>query len=297
MIVRLLALLFCLYFSAPVLLANATSTGNELFRLGFSTSLFTDVDENDAKAAMKVWGQVVGKARNIPIDADASIYHSADDVLAALQSRQIDAVGITTVEYFQIYKKTELARFFVTRNSGSLTEKFILLAHRDGAVKSLADLNGRNLHVYENARTSLATVWLNNTLYQKGQGRLEKLAGSLQKHKKLANTVLPVFFRQVDACLVTRSGFDVMTELNPQLGQALMVVAESEDVVPAIFVFRKDYQPTFLEELVAGLNELDQSSAGQQILNLFNSDGIEERPREELDLALDMLEKHENLPL
>jgi hypothetical protein len=96
---------------------------------------------------------------------------------------------------------------------------------------------------------------------------------------------------------VTKSGVEIMVKLNPQVGKDLFVVAESNDVVPIIFAFRDNYEPSFIDALLTGLSELDKSSAGLQILNNFQSDSIEEQPRELLNSALDIIKEHERWSL
>jgi hypothetical protein len=107
--------------------------------------------------------------------------------------------------------------------------------------------------------------------------------------------VLPVFFRQSDACVVTRSGFETMVELNPQLGRQLKILARSPEVVPAVFCFRADYAAGFKEDLFAGVRDLHKSAAGQQVLTVFQSDKIEDQPMSCLDSALELLATHQKL--
>ena len=58
-----------------------------------------------------------------------------------------------------------------------------------------------------------------------------------------------------DACVVARTGFETMCEINPQIGKQLKVIASSPEVVPAVFCFRADYSPPFKEDLLAGLRD------------------------------------------
>ena len=97
------------------------------------------------------------------------------------------------------------------------------------------------------------------------------MAGKVTKHEKLSRgVVLPVFFRQADACVVARRGFDAMVELNPQLDKQLRVIATSPKFVPATMVYHKDCpaeRKTMLSNL---LRDLHVSEAGRQAQMLFN---------------------------
>jgi phosphonate transport system substrate-binding protein len=277
--------------------AAAETLNEKPFRIGFSQALFSDVHEADARAAIKSWAHILGHEKNVPIEPAPQIFRNQDELESVIKNGSVDAVGITVLEYHQLLADTDFSRIFMTRIAGSLTERFVLLAHRQGSVAGLNDLLNRKLTIFDNSRTILAPLWLDNLLYRQGLGATAETSIQVQTNQKLTNVVLPVFFRQVDACLVTKSGFEIMAELNPQVGKDLFIVAESSDVVPIIFAFRDNYQPTFLDTLLTGLSELDKSSAGSQILNIFQSDSIEEQPRALLDSALDLIKEHEKLPL
>ena len=79
---------------------------------------------------------------------------------------------------------------------------------------------------WQNSRMSLALAWLDIALFNDGCRPVAEFC-RVEQNKKLTKVVLPVFFRQNDACVVTRRGFKTMSELNPQVGQQLRVLASS----------------------------------------------------------------------
>ena len=275
--------------------ARGDSAEPTSFRIGFASSMFSDVNENDAKAAVKVWGQLIAKEKNVPTDPDPAILKDVEELRRALREQKVDAVAITTTDYDQLRREVRFAPIFVTHNAKSNTERYVLLAHRDGPVKSLADLRGRSLNLHRNPRACLSPLWLDTLLVQQGHPVADALAGRITHETKLSKVVLPVFFRQADACVVTHSGFATMSELNPQLAKQLTVLAESPAMVPAVFAFRADYQPVFKETLIAGVNDLKRTPAGQQVLTIFHSENIEEQPASCLDSALELIAAHTRL--
>lgn len=265
------------------------------FRVGFTKSMFTDVNENDARAAIKVWGKMIAEDQNVPTDPNPAILNNMNDLLLALQKKEVDAVGVTTTEYAQLTQSIRFSPIFVTYSGGSTTEQYVLLTHRKSPVKTLGDLDGRQLNVHANPRACLAPLWLDTLLAKEGHTSANHLTGKTVSLSKLSQAILPVFFRQADACLVTRSGFDTMAELNPQLARELVVLAESPVMVPAVFAFRADYQPSFKEKLFTGVNNLNKTPAGRQVLTIFQSENIEEQPPECLEPALTLITSHKQL--
>ncbi len=282
---------------AVALLSHSNAIGSEDagFRVGFSSAMFTDVNENDAKAAVKVWGQTIAKERGIPTDPETRIFHDTSALAQALRDKSVDAVGITIIEYAAVSPEVRFAPIFVAYTGGRNREEFVLLVHRESGIERLTDLRTRNLTFHENSRVRLAQPWLDTLLIEAGGKSSAEWLGRITRASKLSKVVLPVFFRQGDACVVTRTSFETMCELNPQIGHQLKILARSPAVVPSVFCFRADYAPAFKEDLFAGVRELHKSVAGQQVLTVFQSDKLEDQPASCLDSALELLARHTQL--
>lgn len=294
---RLIRQVVALALAALGLLATtALGAAGELqaFRVGFTSSMFVDVHRNDARAAIKVWAMLLADERGIPMEGDPLI---VDGPVGGrmLRDGTIDAMGMLVTEYRPLVDAQRFEPIFATRHQGALTERYILLVHREGAVRRVADLRGRNLLVHTNPRISLASPWLDLVLDEAGLPTAERLVRTVASDHRLGQVILPVFFRQADAALVSRSGFETMAELNPQLRQKLVVLAESVDLVPTVFVLRADYAPVFRGALLDALEALDGTSAGRQVLTIFRSDSLEQIAPSALDTAFQVIDRHRRL--
>ena len=265
------------------------------FRVGFSNTLFTDVNENDARAAVKAWSQTIARERNIPTDPEARIFRNTSELLQALRNKSVDAVGISTIEYAAVRREVPLAPLFITYNGARCREQYLLLVHRDSKLEQLADLRGKSLIFHANSRASLAQPWLDTLLLKAGGKTTAAWLGKITRTPKVAQVVLPVFFRQTDACVATRTELETMRELNPQIGQQLKILARSPEIVPSLFCFRADYASTFKEQVFAGLRELHKTPAGLQVLTIFQSEKVEDQPASSMDSALALLAEHAQL--
>jgi len=107
-------------------------------------------------------------------------------------------------------------------------------------------------------------------------GKVDEFFSVVKHVEKLSGAVLPVFFGQANACLVTQSGFSTMSELNPQIGQKLQTVARSRPLIPALLCFRKDFNSPQKEHILEAFSELNTSSSGQQILTIFQAEALVE---------------------
>ena len=274
---------------------RATPAAEPALRFGFSSQIFFEVNENDARAALKNWAQSVGAELEVSVDPAMEIFAGTEAIKDALVLGKIDAMTITAAEFWSMRRAVALGPFIFGRTHGEITEEYLLLVHRDNPAARLADLRGRSVAVLAGARASLAAVWLETLLLEDTLGPAGNFWGKTMQSSKLARVVLPVFFHQIDACIVTREGFRTMSELNPQVGRQLKVLAQSPALVPTVFCFRADLISRFRDNLIAGIGRFADLPAGRQTLVLFQSDQLEVHPVSELDAACALLDRHQRL--
>jgi phosphonate transport system substrate-binding protein len=243
-------------------------------RFAFSSRMFFGVNENDARAAMKAWGQTISEERGIPLDPGFKIIGGVEAIAAAIRDKLIDAITLPTDEYWALRNKVSLGSIILGTKDGQSTVQLVLLVRSDSGIQRLADLRGHSLVVFQNPLTSLAPAWLETELLQHQLGLAEQFWGRTTESAKLLRVITPVFFRQADACLVTLKGFETMTELNPQIGRQLKILAQSEAVVPSLFCFRGDYLSPYREKLLQEVSRVNETPAGRQTLALFQTERL-----------------------
>ena len=180
---------------------------------------------------------------------------------------------MTTPEWFAVRRSMAADNLLAVVQSGTVTEKYIILVHRESGYNRVQDLKGKNLIVLDNTRASLAWPWLSDFL-EKQSLAAKDFFSTLKFEKKLNKAVLPVFFKQTDACLVTQKGFETMSELNPQISQQLKIVGESEFYIPAILGFRKGYHSALKGLIVRDIQKFAGSASGRQLLTIFQMEGM-----------------------
>jgi phosphonate transport system substrate-binding protein len=290
--------LACLSLSLTALCWLATGTQAESsppFRIGFSAKNFTDVNENDAVAALRVWAQTFARDRGIPADPRAIIFRNVDEIAAALTNKTVDCISITTDEYIVLSGQLVADRIVIGVVSDSITVEYVLLVHRDSGIERLSDLRGLTLGQWESSYAALASTWLGTILVQEDLAPSAGFFAKITATPKITKAVLPVFFRQAHACLVTRNGFETMVDLNPQIGQQLKVLASSPPLIPVVFCFRSDYSSPLQQKIMNEITSWHLSPAGRQSLTIFHTDRLEEHPVDVLDGTLQLLATNQRL--
>lgn len=294
MLVRVLLLPGCsLWLAGLGLRSPAADDSTSVLRIGFSSSMFAALNENDARAAVKLWGETVAREYDVPADPQPLVLRTRGELRSALEGRAVDAFGLTVVEYDEIRQTAAADPVFAAVLGGRSAERYLLVANREGPVKGPADLVGRRLILHQGPpRLCLVSLWIESLLRDRVPSEASGIVRSAVSEARIARAVLPVFFGKAEACVVSRNGFESMCEMNPQVAQRLHVVAESEDLIPIVFGIRRDFRPAYWEQLVRGLRDLNKSPAGQQVLMIFQSEKVVEVDAAALEPTFSLIARH-----
>jgi hypothetical protein len=265
------------------------------FRLAVSPSMFTEVNEADVRATMKVWILTVAKDLDIPVDSDPHIQPTLDALVEYGETHEVDGFAIVTPEFLRLKEHFSFDRFVTATKKGIVTEEYLLLVNRDSGLDRLDQLKGVGINVLNNPRMSLALIWLDTVLLEARLGRVSDFIGEVHLNKNASQVALPVFFRNSKICLMTRVSFEVMCELNPQLNKQLRILASSPPLVPSGFAFKEAVVSRFHGKIVQAMESLGNSTIGRQILDLIKADALMDLPITILEPSLDLLGKHQRL--
>ncbi len=263
--------------------------------LGFMNDLFSEVNINDALAATKIWATELKRKKGFSGPADAVVFDNAPSAMEALKNKRVDLLILISWQYLDAKDEAPLDPYFVVGRGKSISEESVLLVNNKSGLQSLEDLKGKNLLILNNVRSSLGRIWLETLLLEKGIPNIESYFGKIIGTEKSSRTVLPVFFGQADACLIHRSGFDTMCDLNPQLKKNLRIIGTSPSLLPSLICIRRDYPEHLKSALIDALEHLHDEPRGLQILTLFKVDKVFRFEESYLRDAKELLSRHSAL--
>lgn len=264
------------------------------FRLGFSYAMFTDVNENDARASIRGLAATIARERAIPADPDSLLLAGSDSVEAALRSAKVDAVALAADEYWLVTRTPGAVseRCLVAVQQEESTDSYVVIARKDRGLQKLADLHDKRLAVLEHHRLRLGFLWLEVMLARQNLPAASAHFKAVNATTKLSKVVLDVFFNRADAALVTQRGFEAMRELNPQIGQQLAAIETSPRYISALFAFRAGLATEQRDHLLDEFCRLNQTPAGQQALTIFQSSEVRQASVASLADSLSLIDEY-----
>ena len=222
----------------------------------------------------------------------------ADDLLEMKRLMRDGRPGLVLLDPLEYFELSGLGlldpAFFGAKGKGDGAAQYLLLARQDQEITSLADLRGKSLVSYASSRAEMARKWIDVLLHENGLGPADRFFGALNSVTSPSAAVLPVFFGKTGAGVVDRASFEVMKEMNPQLGSRLRVLAVSPALVDGILCVHKQLSE-YRAELLQSLRELHQEPAGSQILLVFKSNRLKPMDPQLLDRVSEIWTKYRRI--
>lgn len=265
--------------------------GTGVIRLGVTSGCWKGLNRNDAAAAISSWARSVLSQRGRELKVETRLYDSFTELTRALEREEVDGLSVLTGELLSLDPGLRPDLVFLAEKHKSTTERYVVVVRQDSGIQGLGGMRGRRLVLQSTARAGVAHPWLELLLKRASMPGEATTFRQIEQSDKPGGAVLQVFFRKHDLAVVTSDAFAVTGELNPQLGKQLRVLAESPEVVPAVFFFRPTYKSQerfWLEEALLSLHE---DTLGQQILTVFQSERIVCRPVACLDETRELLQE------
>jgi len=268
---------------------EAQSPASQPFHVVFTSGMFADVNLNDARAAITVWADSITRARGLSLMPVSDVYDDVNRLRVAIDAGRAHLVALSVEEYRRL-ARPDFGTILLGQRGGVAKEELLLLVKK-GRFSSLADLGQRSLTVLEGVSHHMALAWLAVSLREAGLPDTQTHFGAVTSVAKPARAVLPVFFGQQDVALVDRAAFDLMVELNPQIGRDVVALATSPPMIHSVILFDKRFATASREATLDALLALHTTPRGQQLLSLFRLERLVAGTLADLAVSFDILDR------
>jgi len=282
-------------------LANPLPSADELptvrARMGYTRTLVRNVNENDFRTAMRAYSKVIAESFRIITDTDQAIFDTGAQLEQALRRGTTEVVSGGAEEILSLDPALFEPPFFSSLSSGQIGRHYVLAVHVQSNLTQIADLNGCRVAVLDSVEGNLARHWLEVACAQASLPPLPTALRELRLVSKASQAVLPVFFRQIDACVTTQESLAALSALNPQISRQLRIIAVSPRVVPVLTALRRGIEPALRDRIRQAITSVDSLPAGRQVLILFQTERVEAVDDAALDATRQLLAAHARLAI
>jgi ABC-type phosphate/phosphonate transport system substrate-binding protein len=269
--------LFLVLLASCFLIRNvrAGEPDKSFLKIGFSSRAFVSVPKEDMRIAVQVLSQKV--AKKMVGNAESKVYDNESEIEKAIKAKNLDVVALTSEEFIHLKGPTRLEPVMVTVAGKNPELELLLLARRDNGINHFRDLKNRVIALPGETSQygSINRIWM-ETLVMKEGGVSPERFSSVKETRGASQAVMMAFFRKADACIVSKSAFEVASELNPQLSRELRVITSVGKLTGGIVALRQDLSEERKQKVRRALSTLHEDPEGKQMFVLFQLTRLEE---------------------
>lgn len=171
----------------------------------------------------------------------------------------------------------------------------VLLVRKEKAISHFSDLRHKPIAVPKGLFMTACQLWLDTCLMREGILNPQMFFSIVKEVQKPSQAVLQVFFQQAEACIVNRSAFHMMVELNPQVGKKLMPIVASPGIPGGIVCVRRDLDEQDKKTITDTITSMHTNPQGKQLLTFFRKKKLVPFKVEYLSAIEDLVKEHRDL--
>jgi ABC-type phosphate/phosphonate transport system substrate-binding protein len=269
-----LAVAIVLLGQIPLALANQWDGLTSTLRVGFSSRVFPDVDQRDARVAMELWTRELARGMGIKGTPVTSIYKNPADLLEAVKKGELTVVTLPAIEYLQMRDKAPMTAVIVAASNSGDARQYALIVRRGSGISTLADLRGKTIIIPSSTKNEASHIWLHVLLMREIKEDRTQFFRQVQESSAASKSVLKVFFKQADAAIVSRGALVTSAELNPQISKNIAIIAESKPLHGDITCVPNNISKKLRYSITDSALHLHETVTGKQMFTLFQIDKV-----------------------
>lgn len=271
-----------------LLLLSITLYSAEL-KIGYSSMAMEQYKKQDMMISIQVWIeeliQGTGYTTSIIYYDDSS--KMSDD----MNSAKLDLAISYGLEFVKYFDRSKLSDGFSGALKDTEDANLIILASKEKSLASLKNIANPTIAILKG--DEISEIYIKNKLLK--DTTINKQNINFLISKKYNEALLKLFFKKVDAAVVTKQTFELAKELNPQIGKKLKIIEFSNIPSVNFAFFRADFDEKLKKVFFKIAFNMNKTPRGKQIMTLFHSDVIVKKGVEDLEPIQKLYEEYINL--
>ncbi|NVN89658.1 MAG: PhnD/SsuA/transferrin family substrate-binding protein [Desulfuromonadales bacterium] len=276
---------------------NQTDVSKTVVKVGFSSNMFPESDQKDARLAMELWSNELSRSMGFEYSPQTIIFNNSTEMLNGIRKGSVTIIALPVLEYLKMRDTVQLVPFTVAANHVGKSRQFVLITRRDSGIRTFADMRGKSLLYLPSANYEVSHIWLDVLLMHEGKHDRNSFFRLATESPSASKAIMSVFFKQADGAIVNRGALDASASLNPQLVNQLSVVAESKPLMGNVTCVPQGINEHLKRTIQHAALHLHEKATGRQIFTLFHIDRAIEFNASYLDGIEELIRERDSLRL
>jgi len=270
-----IALLALCLSTFPVLgQAPSPASSDSELRVGFFADSTIEVDSTTLHNVLETWVNTVTPPG--VSEVDVKILSRAEEWQQSIRAGAFNLYGLYAYQLLELEKDEELLKPVLSTLEGKSTKSTLLLvSRRADSIRAPEDLRGKRVLVNTKGLGDLPFMWLITEIATIATP--EEMEGfcTMTPVDSTARALLPVYFGQVDTCVVTQAEFTKQAELNPEIFDRLDYTSfKSSPLLVSIFACHRDYDRLKAQRIGKEAEKRAKSVESARLVDLIHRSGL-----------------------
>jgi hypothetical protein len=248
---------------------RSTALDRNNFYFASLENTYTAMHPKESRLAMQRIIQKIFAAEYPEIRLHLDFLPKNTGLVDTLINKPYDVIATTGLDYLQLRGRIPLRPLAILSKTDQPTDVYLLVTREKKSLKTLEALPERRLIIEAGGGGDIAKLWLETVLEARGLPRLQLFFTTIRTGDKPSRTLLPVFFGQADACLISENAFTVTGELNPQIKEQLTIQERSPGYVTMLICATTRLEDWARDMVIKETERMHTYPDGQQILTIM----------------------------
>jgi phosphonate transport system substrate-binding protein len=260
---------------------------------GSSTLGFRENDKENVSLGFKVAFNALLSAQHVK--CEFKVFDTSDALADAISTQQVNSFFGSPVEFIRsesFFLSSPLAGGIFGQK---LKSKVYLLVRKDSHIDTLEQLKGKKLSTQKLITGDVGGLFFETLFLERKLPAMSQFFSEIQLSETSNGALVDLFFKKVDATLMSEHQFEIAAELNPQLRLQTKVLESSEPYLTFIAALTKTTPEPQINGIKNSLYSIHNTAKGRHILNLMKMQGFKEVSLSDLDNIRVLIEKNKRL--
>ena len=245
-------------------------------------------DAGEIAAASAIWIKSLGFDQGLAVDSKVQVSSSVEAIRKEVDTSKVDLLTASALDYLNVDRgNLEPVMTMSPSENPKGKIQYLLLTSRDSGLSTIESLKDKTVLTYSHSDQALLRMWTDVFLGSRHLPSSANYFHAISATLKPSTACLPVFFGKAEACVIDDATWSVLKELNSQLGAKLRPIAESPYLIETVVALNVDTKQ-YRAEILRGMQSLQDTPAGRQLLVFFKSRRAYKINRDDLAEVIEM---------
>ena len=274
-----------------------TSENSKEIRFGALSGMYPMVSSKDGRMTLELLMQKTIFKEAYPYSVKLQFFDPEPTLPDAITLGRYHFVTLSSVDFFKTRHAIHLEPILIPSKIDRPTENLVLLVSKGQTLPTIQQKAERTLIIEGGAIGELSKIWIDMLLLGSELPASSQFFTKIRKVSKPGRAVLPVFFKQADACVTTQNALENIEELNPQIGRQLKSLHRSEGLVRIMICATTEPTRKDIDTLVKESVNMTLNPEAQQTMTIIQMKRFLKFNPEDIAATEKLIMQHEKITL